>query len=95
MRLAGSLKLGRVPAIGIMRTLQVGDRPTQLALALAEFGQIEKTLYTLSYIDDENSRRATLLQLNRGEGRHSLACDVFHGKRGELRQRSRKDKRIN
>jgi TnpA family transposase len=26
LRLAGSLKLGRVPATGIMRTLQVGDR---------------------------------------------------------------------
>jgi len=31
-------------------------------------------------------RLATLLQLNYGEGRHSLARDVFHGKRGELRQ---------
>jgi hypothetical protein len=29
------------------------------------------------------------LQLNRGEGRHSLARAVFHGKRGELRQRYR------
>ena len=89
LRLAGSLKLGRVPATGIMRTLQVGDRPTQLALAIAEFGRIEKTLHILNYIDDENRRRATLLQLNRGEGRHSLARDVFHGKRGELRQRYR------
>jgi len=67
----------------------VGDRPTQLALALAEFGRIEKTLHTLNYIDDENRRRATLLQLNRGEGRHSLARDIFYGKRGELRQRYR------
>lgn len=89
LRLAGSLKLGRVPATGIMRTLQVGDRSTQLALAIAEFGRIEKTLHILNYIDDENRRRATLLQLNRGEGRHKLARDVFHGKRGELRQRYR------
>jgi TnpA family transposase len=89
LRLAGSLKLGLVPAMGIMRTLQVGDKPTKLALALAEFGRIEKTLHTLNYIDDEKRRRAILLQLNRGEGRHSLARDVFHGKRGELRQRYR------
>ncbi len=89
LRLAGSLKLGLVPATGIMRTLQVGDRPTKLALALAEFGRIEKTLHTLNYIDDENRRRSILLQLNRGEGRHGLARDVFHGKRGELRQRYR------
>jgi len=89
LRLAGSLKLGRVPATGIMRTLQVGDRPTRLAQALAEFGRIDKTLHSLHYIDDENRRRATLTQLNRGEGRHSLGRAVFHGKRGELRQRYR------
>ena len=89
LRLAGSLKLGRVPAAGIMRTLQVGDRPTRLALAIAEFGRIDKTIHTLTYIDDEAKRRGTLTQLNRGEGRHSVARAVFHGKRGELRQRYR------
>lgn len=34
-------------------------------------------------------RRATPIQLNRGESRHSLAREIFHGKRGELRQRYR------
>ncbi len=89
LRLAGSLKLGRVPATGIMRTLQVGDRPTRLAQALAEYGRIDKTLHSLTYLDDKDKRRSTLLQLNRGEGRHALARSVFHGKRGELRQRYR------
>jgi Tn3 transposase DDE domain len=46
-------------------------------------------IHTLTYLDDETKRRATLIQLNRGEGRHSLARAVFHGKRGELRQRYR------
>lgn len=72
-----------------MRTLQVGDRPTRLAQAIAEFGRIEKTLHTLNMLDDESKRRSTLGQLNRGEGRHSLGRAVFHGKRGELRQRYR------
>ncbi len=89
LRLAGSLKLGRVSASGIMRTLQVGERPTRLAQAIAEFGRIEKTLHTLTYIDDEAMRRNTLTQLNRGEGRHSVARAVFHGRRGELRQHYR------
>lgn len=71
LRLAGSLKLGRVPATGIMRTLQVGDRPTRLAQAIAEFGRIDKTLHTLTYIDDEAKRRATLTQLKRGELRQN------------------------
>jgi TnpA family transposase len=89
LRLAGSLLLGRVPAAGIMRTLQVGDNPTRLAQAIAEFGRIDKTLHALNFIDNEDTRRATLTQLNRGEGRHSVARVVFHGKRGELRQRYR------
>lgn len=89
LRLAGSLKLGKVSAAGIMRTLQIGDRPTRLAQAIAEFGRIEKTLHMLKYIDDEAMRRSILTQLNRGEGRHSVARAVFHGKRGELRQHYR------
>jgi TnpA family transposase len=86
LRLIGSLKLGRINAMAIMRTLQVGDRPTSLAQAIAEIGRLDKTIHTLTYIDDENKRRATLTQLNRGEARHSVARVVFHGKRGELRQ---------
>lgn len=89
LRLAGSLKLGRVSAAGIMRTLQIGNKPTRLAQAIAEFGRIDKTLHTLTYIDDESKRRDTLIQLNRGEGRHSVARAVFHGKRGEMRQQYR------
>lgn len=89
LRLAGSLKLGLVQAGGLMRTLQTNERPTRLARALEELGRIIKTLYLLAYIDDEAYRRRVLTQLNRGEGRHQLARVVFHGKRGELRQRYR------
>jgi TnpA family transposase len=89
LRLAGSLKLGRVRATGIMRTLQVGERPTRLAQALAESGRIDKTLHSLTYLDDEDKRRGILNKLNRGEGRHALARTIFYGKRGELRQRYR------
>lgn len=41
----------------------------------------------LHYIDDEHYRRRIQNQLNRGEDRHSVACHVFHGQRGELLQR--------
>lgn len=56
---------------------------------MEELGRVIKTLYMLAYIDDEAYRRRILNQLNRGEGRHQLARIVFHGKRGELRQRYR------
>jgi TnpA family transposase len=89
LRLAGSLKLGVVRAGGLTRTLQTNDRPTRLARALQELGRLIKTLYLLRFIDDDSYRRRILIQLNRGEGRHQLARILFHGKRGELRQRYR------
>ncbi len=89
LRLAGSLKLGVVHATSVMRTLQIGDRPTKLAQAVAELGRIDKTMHALTYIDDEAKRRRILNQLNKGEDRHKLARAVFHGKQGELRQRYR------
>jgi TnpA family transposase len=89
LRLAGSLKLGVVQATSLMRTLQIGDRPTKLAQAVAELGRIDKTIHALTYIDDEAKRRRILNQLNKGEDRHKLARAVFHGKQGELRQRYR------
>lgn len=89
LRLAGSLKMGVVQATAVMRTLQISDRPTKLAQAIAELGRIDKTIHALTFIDDENKRRRTLIQLNRHEDRHKLARAVFHGRRGELRQRYR------
>ena len=47
------------------------------------------TLYLLNYLDDEAYRRRILTQLNRGESRHGVARAIFHGQRGELRQRYR------
>lgn len=87
LRLAGSLKLGVVQAAGLVRTLQVKDRPTPLARALAELGRIVKTLHLLDFACDEGFRRRILGQLNRHERRHRLARTVFHGRQGELRQR--------
>ena len=60
-----------------------------LARAIGALGAIPRTLYMLSCIDDENYQRRVLTQLNRGEGRHSVARAVFHGQWGELRQRYR------
>lgn len=85
IRLAGSLKLGHLKAAGVMRMLQVKDRPTTLAKALSELGRIIKTLHILRYIDDQPFRRRILFQLNRQELRHKLGRRVHHGDRGEIR----------
>ncbi|MBE9039602.1 Tn3 family transposase [Oscillatoriales cyanobacterium LEGE 11467] len=89
LRVAGSLKLGTVSATEIVRVLHRGKKPSTIARAIGELGRITKTLYLLNYVDDEAYRRRILTQLNRGESRHSLARAVFHGRRGEVRQRYR------
>ncbi len=85
IRLAGSLKLGHLKAAGIMRTLQVRDKPTTLARTLSEIGRIAKTIHILHYIDDAAFRRRILTQLNHTELRHRLGRRIHHGERGEIR----------
>ena len=85
LRVAGSLAQGTVRASELIRSLQRGGKPSSLARAIAEAGRIAKTLHLLTYLDDEAYRRRILRQINRGEGRHSVARAVFFGKRGELR----------
>ncbi|MFN8188824.1 MAG: Tn3 family transposase [Nocardioidaceae bacterium] len=89
LRVAGSLKMGMVGATELVRGLQGGGRPSTLGKAIGELGRVAKTLYLLNYLDDEAYRRRILTQLNRGESRHGVARAIFHGQRGELRQRYR------
>jgi len=88
-RVAGSLKMGTVSASELIRSLLRSDRPSSLTRAISELGKIPKTIYMLNYIDDEAYRRRILNQINRGEGRHSLARFICHGQRGEIRKRYR------
>lgn len=89
LRVAGSLKLGTVNVTELLKALQGGGTHSTLAKALAEVGRIAKTLYLLSYIDDPAYRRRILIQLNKGESRHSLARATYFGHKGEVRQRYR------
>lgn len=89
LRVVGSLKLGTVDPNELMRTLQSGGHASTLSKAIGEVGRIAKSLFLLSYIDDEAYRRRILIQLNKGESRHSLARKVFYGNKGEVRQRYR------
>jgi TnpA family transposase len=87
LRIAGSLKLGTIQASELIRSLLKSARPSSLAQAIIEAGRINKTLYLLNYIDNEEYRRRILTQLNRGEGRHSVARVICYGQRGEIRKR--------
>lgn len=70
----------------MIRSLLKSDKPSNLAKAIIDAGRINKTLYLLNYIDDEDYRRRILTQLNRGEGRHSVVRAICYGRCGEIRK---------
>jgi len=84
LRIAGSLKLGTIRASELIRSLLKSERPSSLTQAIIEIGRINKTIYLLNYIDNEEYRRRILTQLNCGEGRHAVARIICHGNRGEI-----------
>ena len=77
----------------ILRKLGSYPRQNSLAVALREIGRIERTLYTLNWLEDPALRRRVTAGLNKGEARNSLARAVFFNRLGEIRDRSFENQR--
>ena len=88
LRLVASIRTGTVTASLIMRQLASYPRQNGVAAALRELGRMERTLFTLDWIDDPELRRTTGQELNKGEARNSLARAVFIHRLGEIRDRT-------
>jgi TnpA family transposase len=82
-----------VTASLILRKLGSYPRQNSLAVALREIGRIERTLYTLNWLEDPALRRRVTAGLNKGEARNSLARAVFFNRLGEIRDRSFENQR--
>ncbi|MFP1133005.1 Tn3 family transposase [Asticcacaulis sp. W401b] len=88
LRVAESIRSGQVTASVIMRQLAAYPRQNGVAMALREFGRMERTLFTLDWLEDPQLRRQTTQELNKGEARNSLARAVFLHRLGEIRDRT-------
>ncbi len=88
LRVIASIRTGTVTASLIMRQLASHPRQNGVAAALRELGRLERTLFTLDWIDDPDLRRTTGRELNKGEARNSLARAVFIHRLGEIRGRT-------
>ena len=88
LRIVASIRTGTVTASLIMRQLASYPRQNGVAAALRELGRLERTLFTLDWIDDPELRRTTGQELNKGESRNSLARAVFIHRLGEIRDRT-------
>ncbi len=88
LRLVTSIKHGTVTASLMLRKLSSYPRQNGLAVALREIGQIERTLFTLDWLQNVELRRRVHAGLNKGEARNALARAVFFNRLGEVRDRS-------
>lgn len=91
LRLAYSVRTGKVSSSLIMGKLGSYARQNKLATALGEMGRIEKTIFTLDYISSKSVRRKIQKGLNKGEATNALARAIFFGKSGEFRERALQD----
>ena len=93
LRLAMSIKTGTVTASVILRKLSAYPRQNGLALALRELGKLERTLFTLQWLQDPELRRRSHVGLNKGEQQNALRRAVFFNRLGEIRDRSYENQR--
>ncbi|MES5865971.1 Tn3 family transposase [Bacillus cereus group sp. RP32] len=91
LRLAHSIREGKVSGALIMGKLGSYTRQNKVAKALREIGRIEKTIFILDYLSDKPMRRRIQRGLNKGEAMNALARAIFFGKHGELRERALQD----
>lgn len=88
LRLGASIRTGTVSASLMLKRLGAYPRQNGLALALREIGRIERTLYTLDWLERVPLRRQTTAELNKGESRNALARAVCFHRLGRLRDRT-------
>ena len=93
LRLATSIKQGTVTASLMLRKLGSYPRQNGLAVALRELGRIERTLFTLDWMQNVELRRRVQIGLNKGEAKNALARAVFLNRLGEIRDRSFENQR--
>ena len=88
LRLAASVRTGTASASLLLKRLSAYPRQNGLALALREIGRIERTLFTLDWLEMPELRRQTTVELNKGEARNALARAVCFHRLGRLRDRA-------
>ena len=93
LRLTASIKQGTVTASLMLHKLASYPRQNGLALALRELGRIERTLFTLDWLQNVELRRRVQAGLNKGEAKNALSRAVFFNRLGELRDRSFENQR--
>ena len=88
LRVAATLASGVLPPSQLMRKFAAYPRQHELAVALREIGQVERTLFIVDWLLAADMQSLANTGLNRGEAHHALKNAPRIGRRGEIRDRS-------
>ena len=91
LRGVSSIREGKVSASLLISKLAAYPRHSEMALALRELGRIERTLFTLDWLQQPDLRRRAQTGLNKGELRNSLAKALRFYRRGTVADRDREE----
>src|SRR3546814_11111564 len=91
VRIVAPIKDGTVAPSVILRQLAAYKRQNRLDFALAALGRLERTLFTLDWLEQPELRRARPAGLNKGQARHTLAAALHPTRRGRSTKRHREN----
>src|SRR5439155_3660134 len=94
LRLATSIRQGTVTASLVLRKLASYPRQNGLAWGLREIGRIDRTLFTLDWLQSSELRRRVTVGLNKGEAKNALSRAVCFHRRGMVQDRTFDDQRL-
>ncbi len=94
LRLIATLKLKETTASQLLKRLSSYSRQHPLYRALKAFGQIIKSIYILTYLNDVTLRQTIEKQLNKMESANKLAKAVFYGNNQEFTQATKEEQLI-
>jgi TnpA family transposase len=90
-RLVTSLRQGIVSPSLLVSKLAGHPRQNHLFVALREIGRIERSLFTLEWLQNPDLRRRVTIGLNKGEAHHTLKRAIRFYRRGAVSDRTQLD----
>lgn len=87
-RFVTSIRQGSASASLLVAKLAAHPRQTHLGSAFREIGRIERTLFTLEWLQDPELRRRVTIGLNKGEAHHTLKRAIRFYRRGAIPDRT-------
>ena len=89
LRVAVSIKLGKISASTILRRLGTYSQKNKLYFAFRELGKVIRTTFLLNYIGDVELRKLIHAETNKSEQFNGFAKKIFFGGEGEIAENLR------